>query len=438
MMKMSRDLRLYFLLICLPAVVLTALGLVFLARQSAAEAARGREMRVARVENLAASLQDLVNESGKTGEVVRAALRDWSGGDGARRPLGAFVWTPKERLVWSWGELGRPSPSEADGGVASRLAGFSRWNEWTAVGKKRARRGLMSVGDRFVLWGRVDNAVYGLVFAEHPVPETDAWRVVDAWMVGGILVVLLACVLVAGAWLMVRAATKARRDDRMKTSFVSNVSHELKTPLAGIGLWAEMLKAGRFPSEEKRTHACEMIVGENARMLRLVENLLDFSRLEQNRRHYRIESLDAVALAKNAVELVQGDFSRHGIAVAAQGGCRVCADADAAKQILMNLLGNAAKYAAAQGPVEVGVSKAEGTVRVTVADRGPGMSPEAMRRAFERFYRADDALDSSTGGLGLGLSISQALARDLGGDLTVAAREGGGCVFTLELMESEA
>ncbi len=424
---MSRDLKLYFLLICLPAIVLTGLGLLFLNRQSADVRTREAEMRSARIENLAASLQDVVNESGKTGDVVRATLRDWRGGDGVRTPVGAFIWTPKERLVWSDGVPDSVRPS-----IAKR----EHWNDWTAIGKKRARRGLMDLGAAQILWGRVDNAAYGLVFDGYPLASVGTRF--DVWLTGGILVVLLVCVLAAGAWLMVRAAQKARRDDKTKTDFLSNCSHELKTPLAGIGIWADLLREGRLTTDDKRARAYKIISDENARMTRLVENLLDFSRLEQGRRKYNFIAVDVAALVADVVDLVRGDFAVHGIELRTGDTCVACADADAVKQILANLLGNAAKYAAAGGPVEVEVSQYGAWCRIDVADRGPGLSSEARARVFERFYRADDALNSKTGGLGLGLSISRALAQDMGGRLSVSARVGGGCVFTLELPNGQS
>lgn len=427
---MTRDLKLYFLLICLPAAVLTGLGVLFLCRQSATAALHEGEMRRARIENLAASLQDIVNESGRTGAVVRAALCRWEGGAGVRNPVGAFTWSPKDRLTWSTGfRDGQVCPFPA--GVGARLGELSRWNEWTAVGKKRARRGLMEMGPATVLWGRVDQTAYGLVFERNPLVEETAH--VDAWLVGGILVVLLACVLAAGAWLMGRAAVKARRDDETKTTFLSNCSHELKTPLAGIGIWIDLLRSGRLQTDAKHAHAYEVIARENARMVRLVGNLLDFSRLEQGRRRYRPACLDLVTLAEEVVELVRGDFPEHGVSVRAAGPCRAWADADAVKQVLVNLLGNAAKYAATAGRVEVVVEMSDGCSRLSVQDRGPGLSPGERAHVFDRFYRADDALNSRSAGLGLGLSISRALAQDMDGTLSVAARPGGGCIFTLEL-----
>ena len=427
---MTRDLKLYFLLICLPAAILTGLGLVFLHRQSASSALREGEMRRAQVENLAASLQDIVNENGRTGEVVRAVLCRWEGGAGVRSPVGAFTWSPKNRLTWATGlRNGQVCPFPA--GVGTQLEGLARWNEWTAIGKKRARRGLMEIGPATVLWGRVDQTAYGLVFDGHPLGEEVAH--VDAWLVGGILVVLLACVLAAGAWLMGRAAVKARRDDETKTTFLSNCSHELKTPLSGIGIWIDLLRGGRLQTDAKRVHAYEVIARENARMVRLVENLLDFSRLEQGRRRYRPVRVDLAALAADVVELVRGDFPGHGVVAQSEGPCCARADADAVRQILVNLLGNAAKYAASGGRVEVVARMEEGRPRLAVQDRGPGLSPEERAHVFDRFYRADDALNSRSGGLGLGLSISRALAQDMDGSLSVAARPGGGCIFTLEL-----
>ena len=121
--------------------------------------------------------------------------------------------------------------------------------------------------------------------------------------------------------------------------------------------------------------------------------------------------------------------------MSAEGPLPVHADVDAVKAILINLLDNAAKYAPG-APVEVVAEKGGCGVRVEVRDRGPGLSPEGLRNVFTRFWRADDSATASVGGFGLGLTIARSYAREMGGDLTVAAREGGGTVFTLELKEA--
>lgn len=429
---LSRDLKLYLLLICLPAVALTALGLVFLARQSAAASAREAELRAARAEQVAQTVRDRVLDAAVPAPERETLLDDLE--TGRRRPVGVFAWQVRKGLVRS---RGLPDA------VASNLAARTFLKDWTdgsrAATKKPPLRGeLVLPGEpapHHVFWARAgaagEDPVFGAVFAGDPVAP--GFGTATVWPVALVLAVLLAGVLVAGAGLMARAAAKARRDDETKTSFVSNVSHELKTPLAGIGLWIDLLRSGRIGADERRRHAYDVIAAENARMVRLVENLLDFSRLEAGRTVLHPASVDVGALAAEVAEVVRGDFAAHGLQVRAAGACTAWADADAVRQVLLNLLGNAAKYAAAGGPVEVAVAGADGVVRASVADRGPGLPAEARARVFDRFYRADDALDSKTGGLGLGLSISRALARGMDGDLSVAARPGGGCVFTLEL-----
>lgn len=430
---LSRDLKLYLLLICLPAAVLTGLGIVFLARQSAAAAARADEVRQARAEQVSADVQDAVLDSGVDAAARPEALLALEAGEAGAHPRGAFEWAPRTGLVW---HRGVPAPVVAD------LARRTFLKDWTdgsrASAKKPPKRGHFAWGEGpdavSVFWARGpanDGRVLGVVFAGDPVASGPVGATL--WPIALLLAVLLACVLVAGAWLMARAAAKARRDDETKTTFVSNASHELKTPLAGIGLWIDLLRKGRLRTDEQRAHAYDVIAGENARMVRLVQNLLDFSRLEAGRNVFRFSSVDVDELVAEVVDVMRGGFAAHGLDLRPGGAGCIRGDADAVKQILVNLLGNAAKYAAADGPVEIATAVEGGRVRVSVSDRGPGLSPAARARVFERFYRADDALDAKTGGLGLGLSISQGLARGMGGELSVAPRDGGGCVFTLEL-----
>ena len=145
---------------------------------------------------------------------------------------------------------------------------------------------------------------------------------------------------------------------------------------------------------------------------------------------------DVAELVQSVVRLMRGRFPDGAPTVSAEAPLRVHADADAVKAILVNLLDNAAKYAPG-APVEVAVEKDERGVRVEVRDRGPGLSPEGLRNVFTRFWRADDSTTASVGGFGLGLTIARSYAREMGGDLTCAARAGGGTVFTLELKEAD-
>ena len=249
-------------------------------------------------------------------------------------------------------------------------------------------------------------------------------------LAGGCLLAMLACSLVAGGWRLLRALRRERRDARGKADFFDNVSHELKTPLAGIRLNAELLARGRIPDETQRRGAMEAILVESDRLGRMVEELLLFGRLGKGTHRYRLETFDLAAFAREPAEV-------QGAAGASQGraqvrtlgpGALVVADKDAVRQIGVAIASNAVKYAGA-GPLEIEVEGAE----VRYMDRGPGIPRGDEEKVFARGWRADDSLAAATAGSGLGLAIARALARGMGGDLAYRHRPGGGSVFVLTL-----
>ena len=250
---------------------------------------------------------------------------------------------------------------------------------------------------------------------------------------GAVIVLLLVAALVSGGVLFIRTLRRERRESRMKTDFIDNVSHELNTPLAGIRLTAELLADGRIPEGERRQGALKSILTESDRLSRMVSELLDFSRLEKGTRRYSIETFDLAEFASGAAE-VQGVASisngRAHISVKGEGAL-VSADKDALRQIGVNLVTNAVKYS--EGEIEVEVEGNE----IRYLDRGPGVPPGSEERIFERFYRIDDSLTRRENGSGLGLPIARALARGMGGDVTYSPRLGGGSVFTLTLASAE-
>lgn len=255
---------------------------------------------------------------------------------------------------------------------------------------------------------------------------------------------LLLLSLVAGGFLLLRAARRERLDALRKTDFVDNVSHELKTPLSGIRLSAELLAEGRLPDGPRRDKAVRSILAESDRLDRLVSNLLDFGRLERNRRRFDLQRVDLAALLE---EMQNAQCTMHNEGGAAVGpdivhcafrivhcerGLAALADPDALRRILSNLLDNAAKYAPG-APPEVSVRAAGNAVELVVADRGPGVPPGLEEKIFERFFRADDSLARRANGSGIGLSLARGLARGMGGDLIYRPREGGGAEFVLTL-----
>ncbi len=252
--------------------------------------------------------------------------------------------------------------------------------------------------------------------------------------IGSCMVGLLILSFAAGGGLLVRAARRAREESIKKTDFLSNVSHEFKTPLTTICLCAELAQDDGL-SPERRKKALSSILSEANRLKGLVLNALDFSRLEKSRRVFSIGSCNLVELLNAAAGPLAARFEPGGLVLPdPESSVMANVDSGAFQQIVVILLDNAAKYAAAGGPVEVSFAPARaGRVRICVSDRGPGLDRNGLRHAFDRFWRGDDATTAETGGSGLGLAIARGLARGMGGDLAVAPRPGGGLVFTLEL-----
>ncbi|OPZ30671.1 MAG: Sensor histidine kinase YycG [Lentisphaerae bacterium ADurb.BinA184] len=257
----------------------------------------------------------------------------------------------------------------------------------------------------------------------------------------GLLVACFAAAIVAAGSVLVWLACRHQGDARRKTSFVSNVSHELKTPLTTIRMYAELLSQGRVAEEDKRRKYLEVIVTQSERLTRLVNNVLSFSRLEQGRRPYRPEALDTAEVLESVLDEQAERLRESGMRVTRSGDWgagAVTADRDAVHQIFLNLVDNAIKYAAGGGELEIGLVRDPEGLAVGFGDRGPGIPPAHRRRLFRQFHRVDESLTAGAQGCGLGLSISRRMARDLGGDLRFAPRPGGGSLFTVLLPSGDA
>ncbi|MFA6959756.1 MAG: HAMP domain-containing sensor histidine kinase [Opitutaceae bacterium] len=254
----------------------------------------------------------------------------------------------------------------------------------------------------------------------------------SAVLAGGLVAAIL-----SGGVLLMRQARRSEEDAAQKTSFVANVSHEFKTPLTTIRLYAELLEQGRVKDADKRAEYLATIGRETKRLARLVNNVLDFSRLEQGRKRFDLAKIDLVAELTGLLEMHTPRMAEAGLTVRselAQGSLSVRTDRDALGQIFINLLDNACKYAVSGGEVVVSLAVgSSGGARLIVADRGPGVPAEHRGRIFEKFHRVDDTLTAEKAGAGLGLSIARQLARGLGGDLRYADRKGGGAEFILDL-----
>jgi two-component system, OmpR family, phosphate regulon sensor histidine kinase PhoR len=275
------------------------------------------------------------------------------------------------------------------------------------------------------------------VVAFLPLPTGKTINGSGLWGVGVLLVAIFVAAILAGGSLLLWQARRSEEEAVQKTSFVANVSHEFKTPLTTIRLYAELLEQGRVRDATQGGEYLRTIGRETQRLARLVNNALDFSRLEQGKKKYAREEIDLTAalgrlLDTHAPRLAEAGMDLRRDLPAAE--VRVSTDRDALEQIVLNLLDNACKYAAGGGEVTVSVEAGKnGGAAVRVADRGPGVPDEHHERIFEKFHRVNDALTAEKTGAGLGLSIARQLARGLGGDLHYVPRAGGGAEFILEL-----
>lgn len=262
------------------------------------------------------------------------------------------------------------------------------------------------------------------------------------WLFGG-MILLTAGVAGLGAWQMNRAFRRQLALNEEKSNFVASVSHELRTPLASLRLLAEGFAAGRVQEEAKRREYAGFLVQESRRLGALVENVLDFARIEQGRKRYQFEPTDLVRLVSATVKLMEPLARERSVRVEFQrsagmpdAGLEVQADGPALQQALVNLLDNALKHAPADSVVTValepmGVDRS--AVRLSVADAGPGIPPEDHARIFERFYRRGSELRRETQGIGLGLAIVKHIVEGHGGRVWLESEPGKGARFVVEL-----
>ncbi|HSU54475.1 MAG TPA: HAMP domain-containing sensor histidine kinase [Candidatus Dormibacteraeota bacterium] len=255
----------------------------------------------------------------------------------------------------------------------------------------------------------------------------------------GLVIALLVLAIGVGGWLLVTDLNRQLTLARQKTDFVSNVSHELKTPLTSIRMFSELLAEGRVQDEAKQRSYLAIITAEAARLTRLINNVLDFARLERGQKKYDLQSCDMVALVRETAETYRPHLEANGFRFMCElpgSSVTVKGDKDALAQVVVNLLSNAEKYSGDSR--EIGLEVVQQTqpvpyLEVKVLDRGPGVPPGCEEKIFEQFYRAHDSLSSGIQGSGLGLTLARQIARAHGGDVVYEKRQGGGSCFCLRL-----
>jgi signal transduction histidine kinase len=259
-----------------------------------------------------------------------------------------------------------------------------------------------------------------------------AQTALDLWC-GALIVVLFAALAVA----MAVHFGKQMRLARLKSDLIATVSHELKTPLSSMRVLVDTLLEGRCPGPDQEREYLEMIARENARLSRLIDNFLTFSRMERNKRAFEFAPVEPRAIVDDALEAVRERFEAAGCDLqvdVADALPPLDADRDALTTALLNLLDNAFKYTEGRKRIAVNVrSENNGVVRFEVSDNGIGLSPRDAKKIFDRFYQVDQRLTRETSGCGLGLSIVRFIVEAHGGTVEVSSRPGQGSVFTMAI-----
>jgi signal transduction histidine kinase len=245
----------------------------------------------------------------------------------------------------------------------------------------------------------------------------------------------LSLVLAGGIALTYRNVTKEMALARLKSDFVSNVSHELRTPLSLIRLYAETLEMGRLTSPEKYQEYYRIIRKESERLTALINNILDFSRIEAGRKEYDFRETDMSELVHNTLDSYRYQLEQSGFQFEEKidevPPMRV--DREAMARSLLNLVNNALKYSQDRKYIGVNLYRDNGSVKLEVVDQGIGIPHQEQQKIFEKFYRVGDPLVHNTKGSGLGLSLVRHIVQAHGGEVAVDSAPGQGSKFTIVL-----
>ncbi len=246
----------------------------------------------------------------------------------------------------------------------------------------------------------------------------------------------LSLVIVGGLVLTKHIVSKEMALARLKSDFVSNVSHELRTPLALIRLYAETLELGRITTPEKKQQYYRIIRKESERLTALINNILDFSRIEAGRKEYEFRETDIAELVRNTLDSYRYQIEQQGFEFEESIDSNLPAvpvDREAIARALVNLVNNALKYSTDEKFLRVKLYRGNGVLKLEVLDHGIGIARRDQSKIFEKFYRTGDPLVHNTKGSGLGLSLVRHITLAHGGEIAVESAPGKGSKFTLSL-----
>lgn len=268
--------------------------------------------------------------------------------------------------------------------------------------------------------------------ASHGAMRAESLRRIQwlAWLLGGAMVAMMLAL-----WVAWRAFNKQAELARLQSEFVASVSHELRTPVASIGVLAERLEAGQADAEQTVQYH-RFIAREGQRLAALVDNVLDFSRIEQGRKEYDFEHADLPRLIRDTTALLRPRAEEKGLTLHDEihdvsEDRWPLVDTLAIRQALVNLIDNAIKFTPSGGRVRVIFGSAGGHIFIRVSDTGIGIPKSDHGRIYERFHRVDNGLRRETTGAGIGLSLVKHIIEAHGGRVELKSVVGEGAEFTL-------
>ncbi|HEX4997286.1 MAG TPA: ATP-binding protein, partial [Terriglobia bacterium] len=265
--------------------------------------------------------------------------------------------------------------------------------------------------------------------------ETETGSEIKLWFYALSLAVVLGSILLGG-YLLWRDTRREIRLSELRTQFVSSVSHELKTPLTAIRMFAETLQLRGYTDPERHSKYLGTIVNESERLTRLLNNVLDFSRIERGQKSYHLQPTSLPDVVHAAVRAMEYPLAAQGFNLrvnVADGLPPVPADRDALEQAILNLLTNAMKYSGKSRDIDMRLSLQNGSALIQVEDRGIGIPTKDQSRIFERFYRVQSAENRGVAGTGLGLALVAHIAEGHGGKVEVQSTPGEGSTFSIRL-----
>lgn len=256
------------------------------------------------------------------------------------------------------------------------------------------------------------------------------------YSVYGVLLISLCLILGTLCIVLIFKQTQKEREEALlKTNFVSQISHEFKTPLTSISLYADLLAEDSNPKLD-RPKLLETISRESHRLSDLVDNILALNALESGKKQYRPRTFDAVDAVKASIEDYSASFAQKKLELEWAGHdqpIHVHFDPANLRQILLNILDNSRKYASEGKKVNVSIQKMGTFCIITITDYGPGIPEDNAEKIFDSFYQISSTLTKKSPGAGIGLSLSRRLARDCGGDLALDKSYRDGARFIIQL-----